>query len=105
MVTEAGGFVNSIARRLWYPEQLVRLQAKPPPRIGKTVFHGLLSIGLYAGPAHGLEKEIFEIQMLEPFRLGAFLWKDKLQLIAGPDDKFSAGLGAHGDPVYASRQR
>jgi len=43
--------------------------------------------------------------MLETFRLSAFLRKDKLQLVARPDDKFGTGLGADTNPVYACRKR
>lgn len=53
------------------------------------------------GAIHWLQKEVFELEVFEAFRRRANLRKDKLQLVAAPQDEIVFPFRADTDPIDA----
>src|SRR5687768_9189784 len=63
------------------PEQLVRLEAQAPLRVGEAVPQRELGVPLAVGPVHGLEVEPPEVQAGKAFRRGVGLGEHELELV------------------------
>ena len=83
------------------PEQLMRLQAKSPPRVSKTVLQRQLGIAFSLRTIHRLQEKLLEIEVSKELRLGTVLGKDELQFTALPEGEGRASLGTDTDPVNA----
>ena len=87
------------------PEQLMGLQAEPPPRVIKTVLQRQSGIDLSLGTVHRLQEKLLKIEVSKALRLGAGLGKDQFQFTTLPESKGRAGLGTDTDPIDARRRK
>src|SRR5581483_8350172 len=94
---------RSPRRPLADADQLVRLEAEPPPGVAHAVGDGALGILALLRPVHRLQQEVPEAPALEVLRPRAFLREHELQLVAAAHLDLGARLGAHADPVDAGR--
>ena len=91
--------------RLTNSEELVGLNAQPPPGVRETVLDGKAGVLRDARPIHRLKKPVLEVEIVEAFRLGFWLCLriDELQLLPGPRDERSPGFRADAQVVDAWR--
>src|SRR5205814_8694528 len=87
-----------------YPEQLVRLQAQAPLRMGEAESDGGVGIRADVEPVHGLQKEVVEPEVREIRWIQTRLWKNELQLVAAFESPVCARLGTHANPVESTRR-
>ena len=66
-----------------------------------TVSNGCTCIIDQCWAVHRLQKKVVERQTLESFRLGPFLWIDKLQLISVGEHQIGTRLRAYANPIDA----
>ena len=74
--------------------------------MGQTVLKGESRVFVRAIVIQWLQKEILELQRLEPVRLclGFGLWKHQLQFMAVFLNNFCTGLRAHTNPIQLWRR-
>lgn len=83
-------------------EELVRLEGKPPLRMGQAIVQRGLSVGLDVWAVHWLEHERFKIQSRKTLRPRQFLRIDQLEFVSVSERQFGAGLWAHADPIKSA---
>ena len=64
-------------------QQLVGLEAKPPPGVGQAIGYRLAGMSHLVGAAQGLEEEMPEVELGKGLRRGPGLGVDQLQLVTG----------------------
>src|SRR5919108_1227166 len=84
-------------------EKLMRLEAESPARVVQAVAERRRGIGLASRPVHRLEKEMAEVERLEPRGVGARLGIDQLELVAPAHLQWGTCLGTHTEPVDTGR--
>src|ERR1700748_28920 len=81
------------------------LQAETPAWMRKTISNGRRRIGFALRSIHRLQEKMIEGKIDERRRIEAFLWKDKLELIARGRGDFGAGFRTDADPVELGQGR
>src|ERR1051325_12081935 len=81
------------------PEDLVSVNAEPPPRMRQTIVEGFARVFFARRRVHRLQNEVLEAEPNEALRVEVNLRIDKLELVALVHDEPRPRLRTDADPV------